>query len=337
MLPHHPSPTSTNVTDNEAAEIRQKQSLLHDPFEIKDQECIATVTANDRLTTPLLLPEDKCTVPLHSTIHDTNNCNEYDHGGEYGEYEYDNIDHVSVSFSLPSVDVAAIFLTDYENSRPCSLPTNIAQIQSIHVKIHRIRHSLLWQCILYTAVGCLFLASCLDGGQRSGWWERTGRCHHRDWAQFVLTLVSALVLTVDVFMTSTRSNSSRIPNTGGGQPQEQQQHNAYSILEEMENQNMEMYRPAEEDGDGDNEDDNNHDDSSTFHDDVSQQLNDQYNIPKRRKRGARHWKMPLLWMLLVLTLETWMKMMVPRKTFVWTGCFKPIVFFYASSKARDGE
>lgn len=330
MLPHHPSPTSTNATDNEAAEIRQKQSLLHDPFE-KDQECIAslsaTVPANDRLTTPLLLPEGKCTVPLHSSIHDTNNCNEYD-----DDDEYDNFDHVSVSYSLPSVDVAAIFLTDYENSRPCSLPTNIAQIQSIHVKIHRIRHSLLWQCILYTAVGCLFLESCLDGGPRSD---------HRDWAQFVLTLVSAFVLSVDVFMTSARSNStgSRNPNTGGVQRQQQQQHNAYSILEEMENQNMEMYHleeeEQEEDGDGNNDDDNNHDDSSTFHNDASQQLDDPCSIPKRRKRGARHWKMPLLWMLLVLTLETWMKMMVPRKTFVWTGCFKPIVFFYASSKARD--
>mmetsp|Transcript_10090 Transcript_10090/g.18906 ORF Transcript_10090/g.18906 Transcript_10090/m.18906 type:complete len:671 (+) Transcript_10090:60-2072(+) len=45
--------------------------------------------------------------------------------------------------------------------------------------------------------------------------------------------------------------------------------------------------------------------------------------------------MPLLCMLLGVALETGLKMILDEKKCVWTGFLKPVVFFYASSKARD--
>lgn len=64
------------------------------------------------------------------------------------------------------------------------------------------------------------------------------------------------------------------------------------------------------------------------------------NIPTlyTRKTRARKWKVPMLVMLMAVTLETGIKVLMNSNTlFVWSSMFKPIVFFYVSSKARDGK
>ncbi len=64
------------------------------------------------------------------------------------------------------------------------------------------------------------------------------------------------------------------------------------------------------------------------------------NIPTlyTRKTRARKWKVPMLVMLMAVTLETAIKVLMNSNTlFVWSSMFKPIVFFYVSSKARDGK
>jgi hypothetical protein len=63
------------------------------------------------------------------------------------------------------------------------------------------------------------------------------------------------------------------------------------------------------------------------------------NIPTlyTRKTRARKWKVPMLVMLMAVTLETAIKVLMNSNTlFVWSSMFKPIVFFYVSSKGRDG-
>jgi len=55
-----------------------------------------------------------------------------------------------------------------------------------------------------------------------------------------------------------------------------------------------------------------------------------------RKTRARRWKAPMLIMLFAVTLESAIKILVKKHTLiVWSSVFKPVVFFYVSSKARD--
>ncbi len=56
-----------------------------------------------------------------------------------------------------------------------------------------------------------------------------------------------------------------------------------------------------------------------------------------RKIRARWWKLPVLLISLGIVLETYAKRICANKLFVWMGVFKPVIFFYVSSKARDGE
>jgi hypothetical protein len=347
--------TYNNNTTSGSAARQQSQPLLplHDTYhEKKDHEeeddeeyfgCSATTNNDMSLTTPLLLVNDNHGDHDRRTTSEDHKCAD---GALDDPNNGDNRSNVTISFdTFHSVAIAAIFLTDYEHSRPCSLPTKIAQIQSIHVKIHRIRYSFLWQCILYTAVGCLFLSSCLEGGQ-SGWTRIStvivvvggGGDGHEDWIQFVLTLLAALVLSVDVIMTTSIVSSPPCErdDDGGGGGDDDDNDDEYhseeepSLLEEMEgvDDEIEMFPPQS------------HHTHTHRRPRQRQQTHTHththYN-PRGTNNRARHWKLPLVWMLLGVTLETWMKLIVYKKKFVWTGCFKPIVFFYASSKARDGE
>ena len=171
----------------------------------------------------------------------------------------------------PSQDVlvAAIFLRDYENSRPCSLPTNINAIKPLQLFIHHVRFSYVWQFIVYFATGCLFLSSCYDS------FGSEGKGRHQ---QFMLSISSVVVFTLDAMMRTILDE--RDPNSG-----------------------------------------------------ISTVANSRV-----RKTRAEKWKLPTLAILVAMLIETFIKTIQNGdKAVVWTGMFKPIVFFYVSSKARDGK
>jgi len=179
------------------------------------------------------------------------------------------------------VAISSIFLKDYENSRACSLPGRIDAITPFQVRIHNIRYSYSWQCVLFTGIASLFLSSCFDGGQ-SGWGTRD----NRDQIQFMFTLLAAAIFTMDVIMRTI--------------------HDYDDIDEEVSGS-----------------------DGAT---DISGAQHTQ-----TRKTRARRWKTPVLLIIFAVTVETYIKVLKDGKYYVWSGCLKPIVFFYASTKARDGE
>jgi len=323
---------------NGMAPTTQQLLQRHDPCKMDAQGCqyFASCSApeEDMLTTPLLAVggDDRTT----SSSSDFPNCSRVVSSSLDGQIILNEDDTNSGDASNScSVAIAAIFLNDYEHSRPCSLPTNITQIKLIHVKIHRIRHSFLWQCILYTAVGCLFLSSCFDG--QSGW-RHAG---HEDLTQLVLTVLSAIVLTVDLFMTTSTSSGCSCGSRTSHNTAEKHQEEC----------------SADQDGNGDFDGDDNHDEDDEYgaeDDEIIFQTEDDDTVtfnntshrhrhrhrhrqykPIKTKNRVRYWKMPLLCMLLGVALETWLKMILDEKKCVWTGCLKPVVFFYASSKARD--
>ena len=182
-----------------------------------------------------------------------------------------------------SMDVAisSIFLKDYENSRPCSLPSQIDVITPFQVRIHNIRYSYSWQCILFAGIASLFISSCFDG--RTGWGTRD----NRDQMQLLLTLLSAVIFTLDVIMRTI--------------------HDYHDGIDDE--------RPAS---------------------DGVVDLSRAAQHAQARKTRARRWKTPLLLMIFAVTVETYVKVMEEGKDYVWSGCLKPLVFFYASTKARDG-
>jgi hypothetical protein len=171
--------------------------------------------------------------------------------------------------SSQDVLIAAIFLRDYESSRPCSLPTNTSAIKPLQLFIHHVRFSYVWQFIVYFATGCLFLSSCYDS------FGSEGKGRHQ---QFMLTISSVVVFTLDAMMRTILDE--RDPNSG-----------------------------------------------------VSTVANSRV-----RKTRAEKWKLPTLAILFAVLIETFIKTIQNGgKAVVWTGMFKPIVFFYVSSKARDGK
>lgn len=179
------------------------------------------------------------------------------------------------------VAISSIFLKDYENSRACSLPGNIDSITPFQVRIHNIRYSYTWQCVLFTGITSLFLSSCFDGGQ-SGWGTRG----NRDQIQLILTLLAAIIFTLDVIMRTI--------------------HDYDEIDEDISISEGEMDTTA------------------------AQHI-------QARKTRAQRWKTPVLLIIFAVSLETYVKVLGDDKHYVWSGCLKPIVFFYASTKARDGE
>jgi hypothetical protein len=166
------------------------------------------------------------------------------------------------------VSISAIFLRDYENSRPCSLPSNIGSIKPLQLRIHHIRYCYIWQSVIYIATGCLFLSSSFDG------FESGGKGRHE---QFMLTIFSVAVFTLDVIM-------------------------------------------------------------RTIHDDRDHGVGAGATTNHARKTRAQKWKLPTMTVLFAVLIETYMKKIEKGgKAVVWTAILKPIVFFYASSKARDGK
>ena len=168
------------------------------------------------------------------------------------------------------ITISAIFLKDYENSRPCSLPTagSIDDITPLQLRVHHLRYSFVWQFLLYLFISCLFAVSFFDGEYKR---------ESQDELHFILTLCSALVLTLDVAMRTILDNSFAARN---------------SI---------------------------------------------RFCVNGTRLRG---WKLSTLFTLCAVVLETYLKTYVFRNksaVHVWTGFLKPVVFFYASSKARDGK
>jgi len=59
--------------------------------------------------------------------------------------------------------ICAVFLRDFEQSRPCSLPPNVDGITSVQLVVHKIRFSILWQLCVSAAVCYLFISSYFEG------------------------------------------------------------------------------------------------------------------------------------------------------------------------------
>lgn len=66
-------------------------------------------------------------------------------------------------------------------------------------------------------------------------------------------------------------------------------------------------------------------------------IHDNKNYNRARKTRVQMWKIPTVIALVCICGETCIKNIADEKKMVWTAVLKPIVFFYASSKARDGK
>ncbi len=167
-----------------------------------------------------------------------------------------------------STSIAAVFLRDYESSRPCSMSPNFDSITNIQLEMYNLRFSSSHQFLLCVAMVALFVASFFEGERKEGAFELT--------CQMLLTALAAFVFTMDIVIRSY------------------------------------------------------YDDDNLF----TANMQTLYT----RKTRARRWKIPMLLMLLAVTLETAVKILFGKETIIiWSSFFKPIAFFYVSSKARDGE
>ena len=164
--------------------------------------------------------------------------------------------------------IAAVFLRDYESSRPCSLSPNIETITSLQLEMYNQRFSTSHQFLLYAAMTTLFLSSIFEGQKYHGLLAIT--------LQMTFTAFAALIFTMDIFIRG------------------------------------------------------HYDDDNLF--------NTNIQTLYARKTRARKWKIPMLLILVAITLESSIKILFVDETqIVWCSIFKPIVFFYVSSKARDGK
>lgn len=164
--------------------------------------------------------------------------------------------------------IAAVFLKDFESSRPCSLSPHIVTITPIQLEMYNQRFSSSHQFLLCAAMGSLFFASFFEGQKDHGVLAIT--------LQITLTAFAALIFTMDIVIRG------------------------------------------------------HYDDDNLF--------NANMQTLYTRKTRARQWKIPMLIMLLAVTLESSIKILFVNETqVIWSSVFKPIVFFYLSSKARDGK
>jgi hypothetical protein len=62
-----------------------------------------------------------------------------------------------------AVLMAAIFLTDYERTRPPTLSTDLDSITAQNLRIHKVRYSRVWRTLTNLAVSGLFISSCFEG------------------------------------------------------------------------------------------------------------------------------------------------------------------------------
>jgi hypothetical protein len=160
--------------------------------------------------------------------------------------------------------MSSIYLKDYENSRPCSLSTNLDTITEKQLFLHKIRYSAIWQFTLNIAVLLLFTASYFD------------RCDfsiHSCCLQLLITILAVVIFFADMLMRA--------------------------CLE------------------------------CTDHAD-----NDRTLILMRRTRSYL-WRLPTMIILCYIVFENIAKFIVSGKQIVWMSAFKPVVFFYVSTKARD--
>jgi hypothetical protein len=163
--------------------------------------------------------------------------------------------------------VAAVFLRDYESSRPCSLSPNLDSITLQQLEMYNLRFSPSHQFLVCFAMLSLFLASFFEGEIRRGGFALC--------CQMLFTVFAAFIFTSDIVI------------------------RGYYDDDNLLTANMQTLYT--------------------------------------RKTRARRWKIPMLLMLMAVTLETAIKIILGGHTIVWSSIFKPIVFFYVSSKARDGE
>lgn len=166
-----------------------------------------------------------------------------------------------------NVSIAAVFLRDYESSRPCSLSPKFESITPLQLEMYNLRFSTSHQFLVYVAIGSLFLGSFFEGEFTHGIFAFT--------FQMLFTAFAAAIFTMDIVIRG------------------------------------------------------HYDDDNLF----TTNMQTLYT----RKTRARRWKIPMLIMLFAVTLETTIKVLFNSETLIiWSSIFKPVVFFYVSSKARDG-
>jgi hypothetical protein len=166
-----------------------------------------------------------------------------------------------------NASIVAVFLRDYECSRPCSLSPNLESITPLQLEMYNLRFSFSHQFLVYISMVGLFLASFFEGE-----WEHSVSAFI---LQMIFTALAAAIFTIDIVIRG------------------------------------------------------HYDDDNLF--------NPNLQTLYTRKTRARKWKIPMMILLFAVTLETAIKILINRdKVIIWSSMFKPIAFFYVSSKARDG-
>lgn len=158
--------------------------------------------------------------------------------------------------------ISHIYLQDYENSRPCSLSSSLANITEKQLNAHSIRYSKVWQYVLNGAVFLLFIASSME------------RTSNRSRIALIHVLTTIVIIT-DISMRS-------------------------------------------------------------CHEDCKNDINDHSSEQAQIRRTRSHWwKLPTIIMLCGIITETFAKLIFTQEMLLMTSIFKPIIFFYVSTKARD--
>jgi len=255
-----------------------------------------------------------------------------------------------------NVSTSAIFLRDYESSRPCSLSPNIDSITPIQLKMYNIRFSNTFQFLLYTAMLSLFIASCFEGQAESKTsMNMTMSIPNQDQSTYTYSYYNRRILSngeEQIIQNDDPNNTSPISSSSSSSLP-----SWFLFISQM----ICTIFPAiiftlDVIIRGYYDDDN--------------ILNANLQTLYTRKTRARSWKIPLLCMLFAIMLESSLKTLWVGSfgsyddsdgnddgdsdgngdgdsnangdgakrhynIIVWSSILKPIVFFYVSAKARD--
>lgn len=200
--------------------------------------------------------------------------------------------------------IASTFLQDYIHTRKCILPMNPDYISNMHILMHRIKFSSLWEYfILPTATISLFLASFLEG-------DNFNPDETRSVTLLVLcTAYAVLVFVTDIYIftflqkpdyTNNRIKMNSKPNNEEKEREEMQQ-DSYTM---------------------------------PLNDTPYLDLNESFQQPKSRMND---WTLPLLLFFFGLSVETFLFIYNTNDQWkcIWLGLCKPVVLFYVSHHARD--
>jgi len=216
--------------------------------------------------------------------------------------------------------IAAAFLEDFESGQAPTLPPDIRNVTDMRLHLRTVRFSIFWKIIMTFATACLFVGSCFEGSDGDQNWESyketnlMERIRRKERIIAFCTVVPVTAFALDIcFM---------------------------AILFSRRQQSVEsMLGVASHYFTTTSARDGNITESKSFVPPLPQgrTVGGEAEPMSARKSRSWWWAIPVSFFLISLSIETWFVVrshtIMQRR--IWSSAFKPVVFFYVSSKARN--